>query len=200
VATATAATDPQREEATVTPHLRLIADTTPQFASMTEFADAMSALASGVVLVTCRFGDRPWGMTVTAFASVSAEPPTILISLGSETTSTHAIRATRSFGVSILAEEQLSVARFGSTPGVAKFLEPFVDLSDWSRSTPVVSGALAHLDCDLADAVQIADHTVLFGRVRAAQASCSGTPLVYHRRTYRTFAEPGRTHRRLEGM
>jgi flavin reductase ActVB len=154
---------------------------------MPEFADAMSALASGVVLVTSWVGDRPWGMTVTTFASVSAHPPTVLVSLGSATASARAIGATRSFGVSILAEEQLAVARFGSEPGAAKFLEPFLDSSDESSASPVVAGALSHLDCELFEAVHVADHTILFGRVRAAQASRSGTPLLYHRRAYRTL-------------
>ena len=88
-----------------------------------DFAEAMSALASGVVLVTCWIGDRPWGMTVTAFASVSADPPTVLVSLSAGATSARAITATRRFGVSILAADQLAVARHGSTPGATKFLE-----------------------------------------------------------------------------
>ena len=162
---------------------------TPQLASTGAFADAMSALAGGVVLVTCRLGGRPWGMTVTAFASVSAGPPTVLVSVGSETTSALAIAATRSFGVSILAEEQLAVARLGSEAGAAKFLEPFVDPGDLSGGSPVVAGALAHLDCEVAGTVRVADHTILFGRVRSARASLGGTPLVYHRRTYRTLGD-----------
>ena len=103
-----------------------------------------------------------------------------------------AIAATRRFGVSILAEEQLAVARFGSAPGAAKFLEPFVDPGDGSSASPVVAGALAHLDCELPEAVQVADHTILFGRVRAARARTRGTPLLYHRRAYRTLGDPCR--------
>lgn len=172
------------------PDLKLITDPAREFASIPDFAGAMSALASGVVLVTCWVGDRPWGMTVTAFASVTAEPPTVLVSLGSATTSARAIAATRSFGVSILAQEQLAVARLGSEPGAAKFLDPFLDPNDESSDSPVVAGALAHLDCELFEIVPIADHTILFGRVRAARASGSGTPLLYHRRVYRTPDDP----------
>jgi flavin reductase (DIM6/NTAB) family NADH-FMN oxidoreductase RutF len=171
------------------PALKLITDPRREAVPISDFADAMSTLASGVVLVTSWVDDRPWGMTVTAFASVSTEPPTILVSLGSATRSTLAITATRSFGVSILAEEQLALARLGSEPGTAKFLEPFVDPSDGSNASPVVAGALAHLDCELSDAVEVADHTILFGRVHAAQASGSGTPLLYHSRAYRTLGD-----------
>lgn len=169
------------------PAMKLITDPLQESAPIPDFVAAMSTLASGVVIVTSWVGDRPWGMTVTAFASVSAQPPTILVSLGSATTSARAIAATGSFGVSILAGEQLAVARLGSEPGAAKLLEPFVDRRDGSSDSPVVAGVLAHLDCALSEAVQVADHTILFGRVRVAQTSSSGTPLLYHRRAYRTL-------------
>jgi flavin reductase (DIM6/NTAB) family NADH-FMN oxidoreductase RutF len=180
------------------PALKLITDPTRKSAPISDFVDAMSTFASGVVLVTSWVVDRPWGMTVTAFASLSAAPPTILVSLGSATTSARAITATRSFGVSILAEEQLAVARFGSEPGAAKFLEPFVDASEGSSASPVVAGALAHIDCELFEAVQMADHTILFGRVHAAQTSRSGTPLLYHRRAYLTPADRNAGHPQVE--
>jgi flavin reductase (DIM6/NTAB) family NADH-FMN oxidoreductase RutF len=170
----------------VTPALSLI-DPTSRSASTAEFAEAMSALAGGVVLVTCRIGTRPWGMTVTAFSSVSADPPIVLASLGSRTASVRAIEATGGFGVSILGEKQLDVARFGSNPGAAKFLEPFVDPGAVDSASPAVAGALAHLDCELLDTVGVADHTIVFGRVRAARAAHRGTPLLYHRRAYRTL-------------
>ncbi|HVR13952.1 MAG TPA: flavin reductase family protein [Gaiellaceae bacterium] len=181
---------PQRERP-MPPAFKLITDSTRKSMLIPDFVDAMSTLASGVVLVTVWVADRPWGMTVTAFASVSADPPTVLVSLGSETTSAREITATRSFGVSILAAEQFAVARLGSEPGAAKFLEPFVDRGDGSSDSPVVVGALAHLDCELSDVVPIADHAILFGRVRAARASCSGRPLLYHRRGYRTLGDRG---------
>jgi flavin reductase (DIM6/NTAB) family NADH-FMN oxidoreductase RutF len=172
--------------------LKLTSDSKRESAPLADFTDAMSSLASSVALVTSWVGDRPWGMTVTALASVSAEPPTVLVSLGSMTTSTRAITGTRSFGISILAAEQLAVARLASTPGAAKFLEPFIDPDDRRSDSPVVAGALAHLDCELCEAVQIADHTILFGLVRAAQASrAGGSPLLYHRRAYRTLAGHG---------
>jgi flavin reductase (DIM6/NTAB) family NADH-FMN oxidoreductase RutF len=177
---------PQRP---VPPAFKLITDPTRQSTLIPDFVDAMSTLASGVVLVTVWVAGRPWGMTVTAFASVSAARPTVLVSLGSETTSAREITATRSFGVSILAAEQLAVARLGSEPGAAKFIGPFVDPGDGSSDSPVVAGALAHLDCELSDAVQIADHRIVFGRVRAARGRCGGTPLLYHRRDYRTLGD-----------
>jgi 3-hydroxy-9,10-secoandrosta-1,3,5(10)-triene-9,17-dione monooxygenase reductase component len=170
--------------------LNIVPDPAPEYAPTPEFAEAMSALASGVVLVTCRVGDRPWGLTVTAFASVSAHPPTVLVSLASVTTSVPAIRASGRFGVSVLAEAQRAVARHGSAPGETKFVDDYTESNPTRSGSPVVVGALAHLDCELSDTVEVADHVVLFGRVRAAHAFHEGAPLVYHRRAYRSVAEP----------
>lgn len=196
-AVAKAAADRGLEEQTVIPNLRLVTEPPQESASTLEFADAMSALASGVVLVTCWHGDRPWGMTVTAFASVSADPPTVLVSLGSGSTSARAIAATRRFGVSILAAEQIAVARYGSAPDAAKFLERFSQSAP--DASPAVAGAPAHLDCELAEAIRVADHTVFFGRVLTARTSRARTPLLYHGRAYRRLAEPIRHSHRLEG-
>jgi flavin reductase ActVB len=154
----------------------------PDPASNDEFADVMSELASGVVLVTCRVDGKPWGMTVTAFTSVSAEPPTVLVSLRSHTPVVKAIRETGRFGVSLLAQEQVLLARYGSTPGASKFLD-----------SPVAEGALGHLDCEVTEDVQVADHTVLFGRVDRARMLSGASPLVYHRRAYRALAQTERS-------
>jgi flavin reductase (DIM6/NTAB) family NADH-FMN oxidoreductase RutF len=174
----------------MSPDLTLVTGPPPDSASIPDFVEAMSALASGVVLVTCRVGDRPWGTTVTAFASGSADPPTVLVSLAATATGARAIEATGAFGVSILAADQIPVARHGSAPGAPKFLEPF---ADGARSAaPAVAGALAHLDCELTESLDVADHVLLVGRVRAARSLHAGPPLLYHRRAYRTLAEPAR--------
>jgi flavin reductase (DIM6/NTAB) family NADH-FMN oxidoreductase RutF len=164
------------------PELTLVKEPAREAVPAPEFAAAMSALASGVVLVTCRVGGRPWGMTVTAFTSVSADPPTVLVSLGSATTSASAILASRRFGINILADGQELVARRGSAPGAPKFLDALA-----------VPGALAHLECEVVDAVEIGDHTVFFGRVLSARVPHEGEALVYHRRAYRTVTDPEMT-------
>jgi flavin reductase (DIM6/NTAB) family NADH-FMN oxidoreductase RutF len=179
--------------------LTLVGEPPPGPATPVAFTEAMSALASGVVIVTCWVGERPWGMTVTAFASVSADPPTLLVSLGSDSASARAIRAGRRFGVSILAAEQVAVAHLGAAPGAAKFLERFAVPDGPDLGSPAVAGALAHLDCTLAQAVPAADHTVFLGRVRGVRRGRPGEPLVYARRGYRTLAGPGRPdHERTE--
>lgn len=161
------------------------------------FAEAMSRLASGVTVVTCNRDGRPWGMTVTAVASVSADPPTVLVSLASTASSTDAVVATGRFGVSILEQSQQTVARYCSVPGAPKFLEPFISPRETQSESPMVAGALAHLDCELVEQLEVADHTVFFGRVCNARSTRSGRPLLYFDRDYRRLAgRPTRRHTR----
>jgi flavin reductase (DIM6/NTAB) family NADH-FMN oxidoreductase RutF len=162
--------------------------TPPETAYEAEFAEAMSWLAGGVAVVTCSRDGRPWGTTVTAVASVSADPPTVLVSLASTASSVDAIAAGGRFGLSILEQSQQIVARYCSKPGAPKFLEPFT--REPRSESPMIAGALAHLDCELVEQLEVGDHTVFFGHVLEARSARSGTPLLYFHRDYRRLADP----------
>jgi flavin reductase (DIM6/NTAB) family NADH-FMN oxidoreductase RutF len=175
----------------MTPHLELAAQP-----AAPDFSDAMAELASGVVLVTSWIDGRPWGMTVTAFASVSADPPTVLVSLASTTASARSIAASGGFGVSLLGVQHRAAARRGAARGAAKFLEAFGATRLADAGSPAVAGALAHLDCEVVEQVRIADHTVFFGRVENVHVAPGGRPLVYAGRAYSGLAPLTDTKRR----
>lgn len=151
------------------------------------FRDAMGHLASTVAMVTVRVDGRPWGLTISACCSVSAAPPTILVSLGTGTVTAAAIRDRGRFGLSLLAEHQVEAARAGALPGKPKFVEDFCApdevVEDVARM-PVIRGAAAHLDCVLAEAIEVADHVVFFGAVEDVVLSDGSSPLLYWKRTY----------------
>jgi flavin reductase (DIM6/NTAB) family NADH-FMN oxidoreductase RutF len=152
------------------------------------FAETMRRHAAGVTVVTSTHGRRPWGTTVTAFVSVSIDPPTVLVSLASTGTGAQAIEQTRRFGVSILARRQRAVARHCARPGAPKHLERFTAPGEWESSTPMIAGSLAHFDCELVDRLEVGDHTLFVGRVRRVRARSGGEPLVYADRSYHTLA------------
>jgi flavin reductase (DIM6/NTAB) family NADH-FMN oxidoreductase RutF len=153
------------------------------------FREAMRLLASGVVMVTTRLDGRPWGLTISACCSLSAEPPQILISLGSKTVTCRQVVATGQFGLSLLATRHRELAEAGAAPGVPKFVDDYCeDGDDPAERLPRVRGALYHLDCVVTDTREIADHTVIVGEVRHAlsgAASGEADPLIYFDRTYR---------------
>jgi flavin reductase (DIM6/NTAB) family NADH-FMN oxidoreductase RutF len=158
------------------------------------FRSAMSRLAAGVVMVTCHVDGKPWGLTVSACCSVSMEPQLLLVSLGRETASAYAIADTWRFGVSVLGERLTDVARFGASRGKPKFVDDFCHPGDCASRTPVVAGALAHVDCSVARRVPAGDHIIYIGRVENVVLSDGDRPLVYYSRSYHRLAPTDDLH------
>jgi flavin reductase (DIM6/NTAB) family NADH-FMN oxidoreductase RutF len=154
-----------------------------------QFRRAMSRLAAGVVMVTCHVDGKPWGLTVSACCSVSMDPPLLLVSLGAGTTSARAIGESGVFGVSLLGEELIGVARFGASRGQAKFLEQFTRDGDHRCASPVVERALAHVDCTVTETVAAGDHVVYLGAVERVLGREGDAPLVYYARSYHRLSE-----------
>src|SRR5919197_920179 len=79
------------------------------------FKLAMSHFASGVTVVTTEHDGKRYGMTVASFASLSLHPPLVLVCIEKSVKSHDAIVAAGTFGVSILAHEQMDISnRFAS--------------------------------------------------------------------------------------
>jgi len=152
------------------------------------FRHALSQFAAGVTVVTTRSADgTPRGLTVTAFCSVSLEPPLVLVSIDNRSEA-HDGFAAGTFAISVLAEEQEEISRRFAVPGPDKFAEG--TYTDGSSGLPLVSDALAHLQCRVVSMVPGGDHTIYVGRVEDARVR-EGRPLVYHGRGYRRLAEEG---------
>lgn len=150
------------------------------------FRHSMGLMAASVSMVTTWVDDRPWGMTITACCSVSANPPTVLVSLATGSVVSRAIAARGTFGVNILSADAIELAKFGAAAGLPKFLDDRNDSLHYEQSgeSPSITGALAHLDCELSRAVEVEDHTIYFGRVAAVRFPTDGTPLLYCSREY----------------
>jgi flavin reductase (DIM6/NTAB) family NADH-FMN oxidoreductase RutF len=151
------------------------------------FREAMSHLASGVVLVTASLGGRPWGMTVSSACPICTDPPTMLVSLSSHTALSKAVAASGRFGVNVLGIEALEIARFGSAVGAPKFLDEGVglELGEDHPAAAVVAGALSHVDCDVVEQVVHGTHSIFLGRVRQVTVQPGPGPLVHYRRAFR---------------
>lgn len=157
-----------------------------------DFRHAMRLLAGGVVVVTTEVDGRPWGLTVSACCSLTAEPPRVLVSLDSRTVSWQSILERGGFGVALLGADQVDVARRCSATGQPKFIEEYVaDGGGAEIGSPVVRDALVHLDCAVERSYPVGDHQVVVGRVREGIASdVSGEPLVYFERRFRGIGTP----------
>jgi flavin reductase (DIM6/NTAB) family NADH-FMN oxidoreductase RutF len=153
---------------------------------------ALRLFASGVTIVTAEHDGEQYGITVTAFASISLAPPVVMVSINNESPLRTAVMASEHFAVHILSDAQQPLAeRFARpVPGAEKYGDlPFIR---GVSGAPILSDTLASLDCVLEETVEIGSHTVMFGRVVHARSSGDdGEPLLYYNRDYRGIAPLG---------
>lgn len=152
-----------------------------------EFRRVLGHFPSGVAIVTARAPDSaPCGLTVNAFCSVSLEPPLVLVCVDRAADSNSCIRAAGYFAVNVLPQdpgERLS-RRFAAGDHGDKFRGVAYRVE--ATGAPVLTDALAWLDCRIGEVLEVGDHTVFFGEVLAADAR-EGMPLVYYRGGYGRF-------------
>lgn len=150
------------------------------------FKQALRGWASGVTVVTARAGDRMHGMTVSAFSSVSVDPPLILVCANRASKTHGVIEEGASFAVNILAEHQQDVSNlFASTEHEDSRLDR-VPWREGVTGTPLLEGALASLECTVRSAHREGSHTIYIGQVEAVHRS-DAEPLLYYRGGYRTL-------------
>jgi flavin reductase (DIM6/NTAB) family NADH-FMN oxidoreductase RutF len=148
-----------------------------------EFRAALSRFPSGVTVVTTKdAAGRFHGITVSAFCSVSLEPPMILVCIEKTTGSHDAFHESEFFVVNILAEGQEDISNH--------FASPLPDKFDGARyrlgtgDIPVLEDAFVTLECRLAYAHEGGDHTIFVGLVEKSEVR-NENPLVYWHSDYR---------------
>lgn len=156
-----------------------------------QFVRLMSTFASGVTVVTTRAGDHPHGLTVSAFCSVSLDPPLVLICIGNDTRSRAALDRSDAFTVNILSAEQEHLSeRFArSQLSMEKRLED-VPYHTTQNGGIRFEGSLAWLECRHADRLESGDHTIYIGEVVEGEVTDGADPLIYHEGEYGRF-HPG---------
>jgi flavin reductase (DIM6/NTAB) family NADH-FMN oxidoreductase RutF len=151
-----------------------------------QFKLAMSHFASGVTVVTTEHEGTLYGMTVASFASLSLNPPLVLICIEKMVKSRDAIAAAEKFGVSMLSGEQVEISnRFASK----KIDDRFAGVP-WSRGElgmPLIDGAICAIECRVFNQLPGGDHTIFVGEVLSVRTH-EARPLVYFRSGYRELA------------
>lgn len=152
-----------------------------------EFRAALSRFASGVSVVTTIDGNGIFhGITVSAFCSVSLEPPLVLICVEKTTGSHAAIAASEFFAVNILSVGQEGISeRFASLTN-NKF--DGVETRPGIGNVPIFEHALVNIECSLRSSHEGGDHTIFVGEVIKLSIRDS-SPLVYFHGNYHTLAE-----------
>lgn len=154
--------------------------------SSADFRAALSRFASGVTVVTTKDNSgKQYGITVSAFCSVSLEPPLVLICIEKTTGSHHAFEEAGRFTVNILTDEQADISEHFATLLEDKF--SLVDHAVDEHGIPLLQNSLATLQCVLFKALDGGDHSIFLGMVEHVIVRDAG-PLVYYKGTYRGIA------------
>lgn len=145
---------------------------------------AMANFASGVTIVTAQHDEVNWAMTCNSFTSISLAPPLVMVSASQHGRFHDQLLAAGTWAVSVLAEGQGEIARHFASPNRDRLRQ--FETIDHSISlitgSPVITGALAWLECRTTDVLTAGDHTIVVGGVLGAAVHDSERfPLTYFR-------------------
>ncbi|GGO95511.1 flavin reductase family protein [Wenjunlia tyrosinilytica] len=148
------------------------------------FRFVMASFASGVsVVTTLDENDQPRGLTCSAICSVSVDPPLLLSSVSNRSGTLPAVLSSGRFAVNILGSQGQSVSQLFASGANDKF-----DRVRWepgpASGAPVLQVNVAHAECELHNAVEAGDHTLLIGRVIGGGTEQDRHPLAYWRGAY----------------
>ncbi len=158
--------------------------------SSDSFRDVLRHFPAGVTLLTAGVGAERYGMTVSAFSSVSAEPPLVAV-IVDRANSIHRLLEDSAavFAVNFLAADQQELAdRFAFEKSQDRF-----QVGNWQAGesgAPVLSDAVAVLECRLHASYPAGSHVIYVGKVEASRVPRPDSqPLVYWNRDYRRLAD-----------
>lgn len=150
--------------------------------SKDEFRRALGHFASGVTVVTSRCEDGiQRGITVSAFSSLSLDPPLILICIDKKASLHDHLKEGRHFVVNILAEDQELVSRRFASKDADRF--EGLGYREGDTGAALINGVLAAIECRIIHIYPGGDHTIVVGEVIATHVS-EGRPLAYFRGGY----------------
>ena len=149
-----------------------------------EFRDALGRFATGVCIITVNPADqKPIGMTVNSFASVSLDPPLVLWSLQKDSECLPLFDSVNQFAVNILDKSQQSVSNRYAKKG-----DHVLDEGSYRQGISgcaVLKNVLTSFECAVEARHDAGDHIIYIGRVLEMSDRPTGEPLVFYCGKYR---------------
>lgn len=154
-----------------------------------DFRSAMSSMASSVCVVTARRGDEQVGRTVTAVLSLSANPPSVLVSIDMMSRLADIIAKTGGFSLAVLADGQSDIADAfaGKVPADLRFA--LGEWSEWPSHHPKLSGAVSVLDCEVIGSIETGSHVLFAGAIVDTESEDNREPLLWQRHEYHGLSD-----------
>ena len=153
--------------------------------SIPKYREVLGHFATGVVIVAAMGAEGPVGFTCQSFAGLSLEPILVTFAAQRGGSSWPLLKASGVIAISVLGEDQESVARTFATSGIDKFAS--VAWSPGSNGAPHIAGAIATIEGSITHTSEHGDHDIAVVEVTDLNAR-SGAPLLYFRGGFGTFA------------
>jgi flavin reductase (DIM6/NTAB) family NADH-FMN oxidoreductase RutF len=165
------------------------ATTAPVFTSR-EFRRACGQFLTGVTIVTARAADgSPLGLTVNSFASVSLEPPLVLVCVDRRSSTFAAFAPGSAYAVHVLRHDQRELSTRFATPRPDKFAG--VSFRQGSGGAPILSEFAALLECVSVSSHDAGDHGIFIGRVERVEVRETRSPLGFYSGAYVNIEHDG---------
>lgn len=146
------------------------------------FRSVLGRFATGVTVVTAIASKkRDIGITVTAFTSVSLDPPLVSICIDHAASVYSPMSKASHFVVNILSEGQEALARRFAEPGPNRF--EGIGYDRGQTGAAVFLDVLGYVECEVVARHEAGDHDIIIGEVDGAVAN-EGKPLLYYRGGY----------------
>jgi flavin reductase (DIM6/NTAB) family NADH-FMN oxidoreductase RutF len=134
------------------------------------FAEVLRKFPLPVTVVTVGRGGAENALTVSWAAPVSFDPPQFLFAVDRLHWSVEFLRSTRNFAVNLLREgEQKLAGHFARQSVWGEEKLDAVETHESDTGAPVLAGAAAYLDCEVAQVIEVGDHLLVVGRVVAGE-------------------------------
>lgn len=143
------------------------------------FRLGMRRVAAAVNVITISVDGTPMGMTATAFSSLAAHPPSLLVCVNRAVSMHAALCASSHFCVNVLHADQSEIADCFSS---SRLREARFAQGGWINSEisgPYLPDAQVVFQCELEQMVDFATHTICIGRVAAVRLREKVDPLMY---------------------
>jgi 3-hydroxy-9,10-secoandrosta-1,3,5(10)-triene-9,17-dione monooxygenase reductase component len=141
------------------------------------FREALGRFATGVAFVTATPDGEPAGLIVNSLVSVSLEPPLVSFCPSRSSLTWSRMRRTRRFGVNILGRQHERFARRATPAGADRFAG--LDWEPGRGGVPLLTDALATLECEIVAEHPAGDHWIVVGRVDNVRVTPNNDPLVF---------------------
>jgi flavin reductase len=146
----------------------------------------MGQFATGVTVVTTDGKAGPHGLTANAIASLSLDPPLVLVAVEKRAHSLDYLTKNGCFAINILRVDQEEISRRFATPGPKDFAG--LNITTAGTTAPILSDCLAFVDCRVVEILPGGDHEIFVGEIVAGEYH-GGKPLLYYAGGYRHIAE-----------